>query len=229
MPTLDQILELEWQRLRRVLDDELSQLPEKHRVPLVLCYLQGQTRSEAAAQLGWPPGSISGRLARAREILRRRLNRRGLTLSAGLLAVLLLHKAASAEVSPLLIEAAIRTGMSGAAKSAAAASVPASVRELASESVNAAMAGYMKLIPLAFLVALSIAMFWPSRGLSARSIWTLVETMAFRHEDSFAASTASANVSLDRPAADDVSVSKSPEPGAAIPVAQPTGSCPSGR
>jgi hypothetical protein len=81
----------------------------------------------------------------------------------------------------------------------------------------------------AFLVALSIAMFWPSRGLSARSIWTLVETMAFRHEDSFAPSTASANVSRDRPAADDVSVSKSLEPEAAIPVAQPTGSCHSGR
>ena len=50
--------------LRRVLDDELLHLPEKYRAPVVLCDLEGRTHQEAAAQLGWPSGSISRRLVR---------------------------------------------------------------------------------------------------------------------------------------------------------------------
>jgi len=66
--------------LRQVLDDELGRLPEKYRAPLVLCYLEGKTNEEAAHQLGWPAGSMSRRLERARGMLRPRLARRGLSL-----------------------------------------------------------------------------------------------------------------------------------------------------
>src|SRR5262245_25992467 len=41
-----------WRELRAVLDAELAQLPEKWRLPLILCYLEGRTQDEAAQQLG---------------------------------------------------------------------------------------------------------------------------------------------------------------------------------
>ena len=57
-----------------MLDEEMAQLPEKFRAPLVLCYLVGKTNEEAARELGCPAGSIWWRLDRARELLRDRLH-----------------------------------------------------------------------------------------------------------------------------------------------------------
>src|SRR5262249_57451914 len=76
----------DWQS---VLHQEVDQLPEKYRVPVVLCYLQGLTHEEAARRLGWPLGSVKGRLARARKRLRTRLERRRLTLTGAAFAVAL--------------------------------------------------------------------------------------------------------------------------------------------
>ena len=81
-PTADASIEVERRDLRGILDDELRQLPEKYRAPVVLCYLEGRTHEEAARQLGWPAGSMSRRLDRARSLLRRRLAHRGLAIAA---------------------------------------------------------------------------------------------------------------------------------------------------
>ena len=69
--------------LRPALDRELSRLPEKYRLPVVLCELEGRTCKEAARQLGVSEGVVSVRLVRARAKLAERLSRQVLGLSAG--------------------------------------------------------------------------------------------------------------------------------------------------
>jgi RNA polymerase sigma factor (sigma-70 family) len=66
---------------RRLVQQELARLPERYRMPILLCDLHGLTRDEAAEALGCPPGTVAGRLARARNQLRGRLVRRGVTSS----------------------------------------------------------------------------------------------------------------------------------------------------
>ncbi len=61
-----------------VLHEELARLPCKYRDPIVLCHLEGCTHDEAAARLGWPVGTVRGRLSRGRDQLKERLIRRGM-------------------------------------------------------------------------------------------------------------------------------------------------------
>jgi RNA polymerase sigma factor (sigma-70 family) len=79
---------LEGFEVREALDEELSRLPEKYRAPLVLCYLEGLTHDEAAAQLRWPVGTVRSRLAGGRDRLRAALTRRGFAPSAAVPTVL---------------------------------------------------------------------------------------------------------------------------------------------
>src|SRR5262249_1271417 len=104
-PPTDLSADLFWHDVRPVLDAEIDLLPDKYRAPFVLCYLQGQTTAEAAQHLGCPPGPVGTRLAGARERLRLRLARRGVTLSSAGLATLLATRAAEAAIPPALIAA----------------------------------------------------------------------------------------------------------------------------
>jgi RND family efflux transporter MFP subunit len=92
-----------WDDLRPILDEELHRLPERLRRPFVLCYLEGKTNEEAAREIGCPAGTIYSRLARGRDVLRRRLLRRGVTLSAvALTAALAEHTAEAAPAIPMV-------------------------------------------------------------------------------------------------------------------------------
>jgi RNA polymerase sigma-70 factor (ECF subfamily) len=66
----------DWDELRPLLEEELARLPDKYRVPVLLCCLAGRTRDEAAGQLGWTAGTLKMQLERGRQLLRTRLARR---------------------------------------------------------------------------------------------------------------------------------------------------------
>jgi len=98
--------------LRAILDQEIDRLPWKYQAPIALCYLQGLTHEEAASRLGWPLGTVKGRLARARKLLASRLNRRGITSAAGAVAgSLTVDSALHAAPSEPLVAAALRASI----------------------------------------------------------------------------------------------------------------------
>jgi RNA polymerase sigma factor (sigma-70 family) len=127
----------DWRDLRPVLDDEIARLPEKYRAPFVLCYLEGRTNEEAAAQLGCPKGTILSRLARGREWLRSRLARRGVALSAAALASTLTRNAASAAVPALLACSTTDAAIPFAAGTVVADLVPPHVAALTHGALHA--------------------------------------------------------------------------------------------
>ena len=113
------------------LHDELSRLPEKYRESVVLCYLQGLSTQAAAQRLGCPQGTVLSRLSRAREQLRKRLTRRGLTLSAGFMAAGLATETASAAVPPALARVVIQAAVASTLpKAAGSATISATAAEL---------------------------------------------------------------------------------------------------
>jgi RNA polymerase sigma factor (sigma-70 family) len=112
----DPLADVSWKELQGVLDDELQRLPEKYRVALLLCCLAGKTRDEAALQLGWTLGTLKRRLERGRNLLRTRLARRGLTVSASLLAMAMAQQATAAALPVKLLASIARAGLLYAGK-----------------------------------------------------------------------------------------------------------------
>jgi RNA polymerase sigma factor (sigma-70 family) len=113
--------ELMWREVRERLDSELAALPEKYRLPLVLCYLQELSYEEAAYGAGCSTGALRGRLERGKKLLRQRLARYGLPLAAPVL-VLGPPSAISAALSQAT-RATVKAGLNGGAVPAAVAAL----------------------------------------------------------------------------------------------------------
>jgi HlyD family secretion protein len=155
-----------WSELRSILDEEINRLPERLRQAFVLCYLEGKTNEEAARQFGCRPGTIFSRLARGREILRKRLLRRGVTPAvAGLTA--LLAEQVSAVVPEKLMTGAVRSALLYAAGPSASGISP-QVMGL-TEGVLRAM--FVAKLKLTVLLVLTVGLF-AAGGVLTRQAWT---------------------------------------------------------
>src|SRR5829696_3624634 len=124
-----------WADARPVLDEEIGKLPEKLRAALVLCELEGLGRAEAAGRLGVPEGTLSSRLARAKEALRSRLIRRGLAPTLAGVGLILSQAKAAAAVPPALFDAAV--GLAAGVPGAGAGVVSAAAAGLAQQELTA--------------------------------------------------------------------------------------------
>jgi RNA polymerase sigma factor (sigma-70 family) len=145
-----------WAELLPILDRELERLPEKYRAAVVLCDLQGKTRSEAALYLGCAEGTVASRLVRGRALLAERLTRHGLSITAAVLAGVLSQTTASAGVPPSLVASTMGAASVFAGRQAGAGVLPAEVAALTDGVLKVMLLGKLK-VTLAVLLVLGAA------------------------------------------------------------------------
>jgi RNA polymerase sigma factor (sigma-70 family) len=133
--------------LQEALDQELSRLPDKYRVAIVLCDLEGKTRKEASHQLGVPEGTLAARLARAREMLAKRLARHGLAVSVTSVAAVLSQQAAAACLPRPVVSSTIKYVIATATGQAAG---------LVSAKVTALTGGVLKMMTLSHFKTMTV-------------------------------------------------------------------------
>lgn len=141
--------------LKLFLDEELSRLPDKYRVLIILCDMEGKTRKEVARHLDVPAGTVASRLATARVMLAKRLARRGVIVSGGLLGSMLSQQAASATVPTLVLSTTIKAVTTVAAGQAGAGLISSQVAAL-TERVVKTMLMKLKTAGAALLVVLGM-------------------------------------------------------------------------
>lgn len=145
--------EVSWEQVRAALDAELSALPEKWRLPLILCYLEGRTQDQAAGDVGWSRATLQRRLAEARQALGRRLTRRGVVWPAALSAVLVCDCVAPAALPSGLIGSTVEAAACVAAGRALNGIVSSNVTALLTKGMQAMLTSKMKSTVAALLVA----------------------------------------------------------------------------
>jgi RNA polymerase sigma factor (sigma-70 family) len=146
-----------WQELLPHLDRELNRLPDKYRLPVVLCDLEGRSRKDVAVQLHIPEGTLSSRLATARKRLAGRLRSHGLTLAGGAVAALLTQNAASASVPPALVTPTVKAAVLVASGRATAGIVSTSVVTLTEGVIKAMLLTKLRTTLVAFVAVTILA------------------------------------------------------------------------
>jgi RNA polymerase sigma factor (sigma-70 family) len=143
-----------WRDLQPLLDQELNGLPEHYRLPILLCELEGKTIKDAAQQLGWPQGTVAGRLARGRKLLAKRLTNRGVVLSAGSLAAVISQNEASAGMPTSLMSSTVKAAtMIAAGQATVAGMVPAKVAALTEGVMKMMLFTKLKIVIVMLVVA----------------------------------------------------------------------------
>jgi RNA polymerase sigma factor (sigma-70 family) len=168
MPDPEAVTQDLWLDLQPILDQELSRLPDPYRIPVILCDLEGKTRKEAARQLGWPEGTLSSRLSKARVLLAKRLARHGLTVSGGALAVALAQGSASAGYSAALVISTLKASSLLAAGQAAAGVISSQAAVLMEGVLKTMLLTRLK---IATAVLAAVSLLAASAGLGLH--WTL--------------------------------------------------------
>jgi RNA polymerase sigma factor (sigma-70 family) len=159
----DPLAQITLREAHEVLDRELARLPDKFRVPLVLCYLEGLTRDEAAHQLGWPPSTLKSRLEQARDRLRARLTGSGLALPGVLVAALFDQATAKGAVLP---EALVKTT---AAVAAGGGGVPAVSARVAALTEGVLRTMFLAKVKYVTALALALTLVAAGAGVLTRS------------------------------------------------------------
>ena len=151
-PTVDPLAEVTGRELFAVLDEELLRLPDRYRLPMVLCYLEGRTSDDAARQLGWSVRTLKRRLEQARTRLRARLTRRGLA-PAALLTAGLTATTSAAGVSSSLTAATIKGALLMAAGQTATGIVSTPALALMNSPLPAMIGSKLKVTVAALVLA----------------------------------------------------------------------------
>jgi RNA polymerase sigma factor (sigma-70 family) len=148
--------ELSLQEVRAVLDEEMGLLPEKYRAPLVLCYLEGHSHEQVARELGCPRTTITKRLSRACELLRRKLERRGITLAATALTTALAEMGRAATSPAMLTIKTIKAAALVAAGKSVAGCLSSGAVALAEDAVAGMFGVKGKFVLMVLALALAV-------------------------------------------------------------------------
>jgi RNA polymerase sigma factor (sigma-70 family) len=129
-----------------ILDDELSKLADKYRLPLVLCDLEGQPCKQVALRLKIPLGTLFSRLSRARRALAQRLRERGIDSTGGALAIILDGKVVLAQVPHRLVSRTIQAATTVAVGSVTTVPLSANVAALTQGVLKAMFWNKLKVV-----------------------------------------------------------------------------------
>ncbi len=142
-----------WGNLESLIDQELANLPDKYRIVIVLCDLEGKKGKDVARRLKIPEGTLASRLRTGRVMLAKRLARQGVALSGGALATVLAQNVASAGAPSVLVSSTIKAAtLTAAGKTVAATLISANAAALMEGVIKAMLLTKLKTVITVLLV-----------------------------------------------------------------------------